>query len=129
MNSKVNNSRRAFLQKARDAAVASTAITWLSTSHMASAAAYIADSGEKQLKTFTQSQLLNLKAIAQTIIPATDTPGAGDVDCHGFIDHQLATSQVGATQALNYVAVPGSYKGSVPLEDGAKGEGALDYYS
>jgi len=39
------------------------------------------------------------------------------------------TSQVGATQALNYVAVPGSYKGSVPLEDGAKGEGALDYYS
>ena len=38
---------------------------------------------------FSQKQMELLATVCQTIIPKTDTPGAGDLDCHGFIDHQL----------------------------------------
>jgi len=39
-------------------------------------------------KLFSKQQMHTLKSICQTIIPATDTLGAGDVDTHGFIDNQ-----------------------------------------
>ncbi|NVK54016.1 MAG: gluconate 2-dehydrogenase subunit 3 family protein [Alteromonadaceae bacterium] len=35
------------------------------------------------------SQLETLRQICQLTIPTTDTPGAADVNCHHFIDHQL----------------------------------------
>jgi len=38
---------------------------------------------------FSLSQLASLKTICQTVIPATQTPGAGDIDTHYFIDNQL----------------------------------------
>lgn len=38
---------------------------------------------------FTQAQMLSLASICQCVIPATDTLGAADVDCHGFVDNQL----------------------------------------
>lgn len=40
-------------------------------------------------KLFDERLMADLKAICQTIIPRTDTLGAGDVDVHGFIDNQL----------------------------------------
>lgn len=38
------------------------------------------------------------------------------------------TSQVGATEALDYLAVPGGYKGSLPLKEDTKAWGSLTYY-
>ncbi|MEO1574704.1 MAG: gluconate 2-dehydrogenase subunit 3 family protein [Pseudomonadota bacterium] len=35
------------------------------------------------------SQLAVLRAVCDQVIPATETPGAVDVDVHGFVDHQL----------------------------------------
>lgn len=198
MSKAFNTSRRAFLQQAKAAAIASTAISWLSISHVASAAAFATEKEQKP-KLFTAEQLANLQAIAQSIIPKTDTPGAGDVNCHGFVDHQLLachskeeqdntiaivqsinehslstfnkgfaalsandqqnilvnlesqigfseeqsgqfkflkqlivfgyfTSQEGATEALNYVAVPGPHKPSIPVDENTKTDGALAYY-
>lgn len=38
---------------------------------------------------FTRDQLETLRHICMQTIPATDTPGAADVNCHQFIDRQL----------------------------------------
>jgi hypothetical protein len=38
------------------------------------------------------------------------------------------TSEVGATQALNYQAVPGGFKGSIPSDENTKSWGSIDYY-
>lgn len=38
------------------------------------------------------------------------------------------TSEVGATQALNYQAVPGGFKGSIPSDKNTKSWGSIDYY-
>ncbi|MGJ8679655.1 gluconate 2-dehydrogenase subunit 3 family protein [Paraglaciecola sp.] len=38
------------------------------------------------------------------------------------------TSEVGATQALNYQAVPGGFKGSIPCDENTKSWGSIDYY-
>ncbi len=38
------------------------------------------------------------------------------------------TTEVGATQALNYQAVPGEFKGSIPYDSIGKSYGALAYY-
>lgn len=47
------------------------------------------DAKSRKPKLFTTVQLEVLERICQTVIPKTDTPGAGDVDTHGFIDNQL----------------------------------------
>lgn len=44
---------------------------------------------KRRAKIFDASQLATLRYICQTVIPATDTAGAGDVNTHGFIDNQL----------------------------------------
>lgn len=44
---------------------------------------------KKAGKLFSQPQMVILRDIVNQIIPTTDTVGAADVDCHGFIDHQL----------------------------------------
>ncbi|MCF2947480.1 gluconate 2-dehydrogenase subunit 3 family protein [Paraglaciecola aquimarina] len=38
------------------------------------------------------------------------------------------TSEAGATQALNYQAVPGGFKGSIPCDENTKSWGSIDYY-
>ncbi len=135
-----------------------------------------------------RDELLILRDICAQVIPATDTPGAVEVDCHGFIDNQLFhchgetdqlkvrtvlasldeqskkrystgfdrceaaqqldllssleaaengfndtqkwnfkflkslivfgyyTSEVGASEELTYLPVPGGFKGSIPLD-------------
>lgn len=40
---------------------------------------------------FSPQQLNILASVCETILPRTDTPGAIDVDCHGFIDTQLSS--------------------------------------
>ncbi len=40
-------------------------------------------------KLLSASQMQTLRAVCQTIIPVTETLGAGDVDVQGFIDNQL----------------------------------------
>ncbi len=41
-------------------------------------------------KTFSDTQLAVLRHMANVILPASDTPGAGDAGCHYYIDDQLA---------------------------------------
>ncbi|MBU3005557.1 gluconate 2-dehydrogenase subunit 3 family protein [Paraglaciecola arctica] len=38
---------------------------------------------------FTSGQMQILREVCQLVIPKTDTPGAADLDTHGFIDNQL----------------------------------------
>lgn len=38
---------------------------------------------------FGARQMASLRVICDLVIPRTDTPGAVDMDTHGFIDHQL----------------------------------------
>jgi len=40
-------------------------------------------------KVFKKAQLMLLKQICVIVIPETETPGAAEVDTHGFIDNQL----------------------------------------
>lgn len=41
-------------------------------------------------KVLNLNQMQLLRALADVIIPATETPGAAEVDAHGFIDDQLS---------------------------------------
>uniref|UniRef100_UPI003B5CF9FB gluconate 2-dehydrogenase subunit 3 family protein n=1 Tax=Shewanella gaetbuli TaxID=220752 RepID=UPI003B5CF9FB len=38
------------------------------------------------------------------------------------------TSKIGATEALNYLYVPGGFKGSIPYKEGDKAWGSFEYY-
>ena len=38
---------------------------------------------------FNEQQMQVLAQVCQVILPKTDSPGGADLDCHGFIDHQL----------------------------------------
>ncbi|CAD5287587.1 conserved exported hypothetical protein [Alteromonas sp. 38] len=154
---------------------------------LASAKAFGEKQSGKSPTLFSGDNLAILRQICALTIPATDTPGAAEVNCHLFIDHQLSTvysseqqqsainvmsaidlaseeinkqsfvnadktsqlallsmleaskapfsetlrsdfktikglivfgyytSQIGATKELTYLAVPGGFKGSVPL--------------
>ena len=47
------------------------------------------DSAESDGQFFSQAEMQLLKDVCQGVIPATETPGAGELDVHGFIDNQL----------------------------------------
>lgn len=91
MDQKSSNSRRQFLQGFVALVGSATANTLLSNKAIAAALAYQANIGEQTTagKIFNLAELQLLKQVAQLTIPRTDTLGAGDVDCHGFIDNQL----------------------------------------
>jgi len=57
-------------------------------------------------KVLSKNSLLTLHDICALVIPATDTPGAADVDVHGFIDHQLFAchSEQEQTQVTRVIA-------------------------
>ncbi|MDC2889710.1 gluconate 2-dehydrogenase subunit 3 family protein [Psychrosphaera sp. 1_MG-2023] len=193
--------RRDFLRKLGLVVGSSAAFTLVSGVKLNQAFAYemTPNSAHRKGKTFTQSQMATLAKIARTVLPKTDTPSAEDVDCHGFIDHQLAvcynehdrrlaieivddiesaainafstsfaqlidsqrhelltklerldgfnhdqkskfqlikhlivfgffTSEVGATQALRYLPVPGGFTGSIPYKKGDKAWGSHAFY-
>ena len=177
------------------------ACSLVSGNSISTALAYTAKENSAEIvgQTFSQIQMQLLKYIAETILPATDTPSGADVDCHGFVDHQLKhchseiqqqqcidlvnkisefsnkhydegftdihsqkkaellrlieagqgfspadkqafkflkalivfgffTTEVGATKALAYQAVPGGFKGSIPYTKQSKAWGSLGFY-
>jgi hypothetical protein len=151
-------------------------------------------------KIFSKAQMGQLQNICAVVIPKTETPGAAEVDAHGFLDNQFFhchtkgqqqqaksilmkidqvssekfskhfsscnkqqqynlltlleqrqngfnsedkqnwklvkgliifgyyTSEPGATQELEYLAVPGGFTGSVAYDSVGKGSGSLSYY-
>jgi hypothetical protein len=40
-------------------------------------------------KIYSQTQMIQLREICAVVIPKTETPGAAEVDAHGFVDNQL----------------------------------------
>lgn len=87
-----NAERRQFLKRLSGAVGAATAVSLLSPAGMSAAFAYTpkANSEAQDGSVFSRHEMLLLRDIADTILPKTDTPSASDVDCHGFVDHQLA---------------------------------------
>jgi hypothetical protein len=86
-----NISRRVFLQKLSQAIGSVAAGALLAGSGMSVALAYTPnpDSASKPGLLFTKKQMQALRDICDTILPETDTKSAAQVDCHGFVDHQL----------------------------------------
>lgn len=192
--------RRRFISKLKSILGASVAIGVMSSAGISSALAFERSLTEpsRDYKLFNAQEMATLSSVVQTIIPKTDTPGAADVDCHGFIDHQLVavhtqdeqrrikdllvhiesvaqqkyqagfnillpeqqvecltnielgkwsnkdlvnsfkflkslntfgyfTSEIGATQVLNYQAVPGGYK-IITMTDKTTNHGLLAFY-
>ncbi|MDM7860186.1 gluconate 2-dehydrogenase subunit 3 family protein [Alteromonas sp. ASW11-36] len=195
------NERRWFIKRLGQVIGATGAAALATTAGVSSALAYTPrpDSAAKDGAVLTKEQLITLRDVCATVLPKTDTPSAADVDCHGFIDHQLSqchsvdeqqlvvdileaieaqseqvhnkpfsalthaqqtqllvdlealngfvasqkvqfkflkqllifgyfTSEIGATQALVYQAVPGGYKGSIPATPSTRSWGSLNYY-
>lgn len=191
--------RRQFLNGVTRALGAGAALIIVNGTSLSSALAYQRDASANKATMLSRAQLQTLAQICQTIIPKTDTPGAADLDCHGFIDHQLRvvynkpqqqaivkvigaieeycfgqyqvsftqlqpmqqveclqdlergawgetqiqeqfaflkslnafgyfTSEVGATQVLNYQAVPGGYQGSIPFTATTRNYGSHAFY-
>lgn len=202
-NNKISHeaSRRGFLKQLTAAIGATAAYPLLSGDNLAIALAYYDKKTliNKAPVLFSKAQLDTLASVCQTVIPRTDTFGAADVNCHGFIDNQLVhchtkteqqnsvaivkkietlsqqhfassfhlldskqqtllltdlennvhftledseqfktlkslivfgyfTSEVGATEALNYQAVPGGYKASIPYDQNSKAWGSFGFY-
>jgi hypothetical protein len=196
-----DESRRDFVRKVGLSLGGLAACSLVAGNSISTALAYSAKSNSADIAgyVFSQSQMNILKYIVETILPATDTPSGADVDCHGFIDHQLTychnkaqqqqsitivdkiaeysnkhyqlsyanissklrtdilnsieaeqgftsedkkgfkflkalivfgffTTEVGATQALNYQAVPGEFNGSIPYTKESKAWGSLGFY-
>jgi hypothetical protein len=195
------NSRRDFLRKISAIVGTTAATTLLAGNSMSVALAYSPSvSGKLNAgKIFSLDQMQNLLHICDIVIPKTETPSAGDIDTHGFIDNQLFhcftkekqdeivavlnlidqkaqtrhqqafsalshdnqfslltdldvgqkefsseqrsqfkslkalicfgyyTSEVGASQELNYQAFPGGYKGSIPYKSSDKAWGSLGF--
>lgn len=84
--------RRAFLQRLGTMLGVATVATLAAGSSLNVALAYQPklNSAAKAGKIFSLKQMKILERVAETILPRTDTPGAADLDCHGFVDHQLA---------------------------------------
>ncbi|MEO0443507.1 MAG: gluconate 2-dehydrogenase subunit 3 family protein [Pseudomonadota bacterium] len=193
--------RRWFLKRLTQTLGATGAAALLAGNSLSTALAYQPrkDSADHKGALLSASHMRLLHDICAVTLPRTDTPSAADVDCHGFIDHQLSTchstaeqqltkdfldaldarsrktfntafvqlpreqqqqlltqverkdgfnqaqygafklikwlmlfgyftSEVGATQALAYQAVPGGFKGSIPAKADTKGWGSLNYY-
>lgn len=87
----MQNSRRSFLRNFGRAIGGTALAATMSPAMISSALAYSpnVDSSNKNGLIFPKESMQILKAICQVVIPRTNTPGAADVDCHGFVDHQL----------------------------------------
>nr|WP_136252825.1 gluconate 2-dehydrogenase subunit 3 family protein [Ningiella ruwaisensis] len=99
--------RREFLQKFSQAVGYTAAATVLAGSGLSVAFAYTpkSDSASRPGLLFTQAQMQTLRDICDTILPATDTKSGAEVDCHGFVDHQLVQCHSEAQQQMCVSAV------------------------
>ncbi|MCF2909347.1 gluconate 2-dehydrogenase subunit 3 family protein [Pseudoalteromonas sp. DL2-H2.2] len=86
-----NQSRRRFLQGVLISLGAGLSNGLIGDNALAAALNYrvVPDGEPYQTKVLSKEQLMMLKKVCNTIIPRTETPGAGDIGVHGFIDHQL----------------------------------------
>lgn len=201
IKSLTNESRRNFIKHMGLSLGGLAACSLIAGNSISTAMAYTTKSNSADMAggIFSQPQMNILKHIAEAVLPATDTPSGAEVDCHGFVDHQLKychskvqqqqsiaivnkiaeysnkhyqlsyenissqlraellnnieaeqgftpedkksfkflkalivfgffTTEVGATQALNYQAVPGGFIGSIPYTDKSKAWGSLGFY-
>ncbi len=93
MSDNINDqNRRVFLKRLSQAVGMASATALASGAGLNVAYAYQIrpNSAQTAGRIFSQTQMLTLMHIANTILPKTDTPSGADVDCHGFVDHQLA---------------------------------------
>lgn len=101
--------RRTFLRKLSQAVGYTAAATIVAGSNLSTALAYTPkpDNALRDGVLFNKSEMQSLLAVANTILPRTDTPSAGDLDCHGFVDNQLATchSKQEQMQAMEILAI------------------------
>lgn len=81
--------RREFLKQLGGILGLSASASILSMASLNSALAFTRSKEIVAGKLLSIAQMQTLAHVCQTIIPKTDTPGAADLDCHGFIDHQL----------------------------------------
>lgn len=91
MNDDIDFKKRRILSMVA-ALIGSTAANHLLSSNALAKAVVFnakANSEKRDGLLFTQPQMLLLRDICRTVIPATETPGADELDCHGFIDSQL----------------------------------------
>ncbi len=192
--------RRQFLTQMTKCFGAAAAASIVSSVSVSTALAYVPKKHSEQQDgvLFNRMQMQMLRAISDLILPKTDTPSGGELDCHGFVDHQLMhchgadqqaaakailksidavsvaqfsasfnqlqvsqkltileaveseqgfsgqqknqfkllkwlivfgyfTSEIGATKALNYQAVPGGFKGSIPADESTLSWGSVSY--
>lgn len=87
----MNEGRRAFLARLGQA-IGGASAAYLASAGLSQAIAYQirADSASRPGIIFSQPQMATLHDICASIIPRTDTKSAAEVDCHGFVDHQLS---------------------------------------
>lgn len=199
-NHPIDNNRRYFLTRMTQCIGAVAAASIVTSMSVSTALAYVprSDSANKAGELFNLDHMQMLLSIGDLILPKTQTPSASELDCHGFVDHQLKhcytkqqqeaamqfltdleslskqqysvsfnkldssqqltllqkverldgltqqqkdhfkiikglivfgyfTSEVGATQALNYQAVPGGFKGSIPADENTLSWGSISY--
>ena len=81
--------RRQFLRTMSQCVGGVAAAALLSNNGLAVAMAFDPATDASNAKIFNPSQLTLLKHLCNVVIPATDTPGAGDINVHGFVDNQL----------------------------------------
>ncbi|MDU0353714.1 gluconate 2-dehydrogenase subunit 3 family protein [Paraglaciecola aquimarina] len=83
--------RREFLKRALGLACVTTSASMLSSCSLKSADEFAQGKASKvnNGQLFNQNQMTALYAIADTILPRTDTPSASEVNCHNFVQHQL----------------------------------------
>ena len=83
--------RRQFIKQLGGMIGAGAAARIATATGLSVALAYprLTNAQNREGKIFNKQQLALLAKVADVIIPRTDTPGASDVDCHGFIDNQL----------------------------------------
>ena len=119
--------KRQFLTGLTAIAGAVVANTLLSDKAIAAALAYKPDATapHQRGKVFSANQLAVLAQVCAVVIPATDTPGAFDVDCHGFIDDQLfhchpqsqRIKAIGVLKLIEQTANNAQKKGFTKLND------------
>jgi hypothetical protein len=86
-----SNQRRQFLTQLCTVIGVGAVGSMLVSNSITSAFAYQRNNSGlvKAGRLFTLNQMAVLHDICDVVLPKTDTPSAADVDCHGFIDHQL----------------------------------------
>ena len=81
--------RRTFLKGLSVALGSTVAANVMAGDKLAMALAYHGSASDKAANLFSPAQRKTLFAVCDAILPKTDTPSATQVDCHGFVEHQL----------------------------------------